>query len=100
MRAKLHERTRVWQQNKELVTKNCGQQSHIASLQRQTETLKRRIDELEAAKRATEIQATAAISQPPRVYRDFQAKQNASRPRPPSSKPLPQSVQSLRDRHP
>ena len=34
MQRKLAEREKVWQQNKDLVTKNCGQQAQIDRLKR------------------------------------------------------------------
>jgi hypothetical protein len=42
---KFQERERVHLQNRDLVTKNCGQQSQIDSLKKQVEKLQKQLDE-------------------------------------------------------
>ena len=46
---KLSEREKVWQQNKDLVTKNCGQAANIDRLKRQTEALQRKVEDLQSS---------------------------------------------------
>lgn len=63
---KLSEREKVWQQNKDLVTKNCGQQSTIDRLKRQAEALQRRVEDLQAQGKSGNANLEENI---PRVYK-------------------------------
>ena len=45
MNHKFQERERVHLQNRDLVTKNCGQQSQIDFLKKQVEKLQKQLDE-------------------------------------------------------
>ena len=47
---KLSERERVHFQNRDLVTKNCGQQSHIDKLKRDVQALQRKVEDMHSEK--------------------------------------------------
>ena len=78
LRSKLNERERVYQQNKDLVTKNCGQASQIDRLRKENEELKRNMEQIKNDQRAQEMQKQDVG--PPRVYRDHLQKQRAKSP--------------------
>ena len=56
MQSRLNEREKVHQVNRDLVTKNCGQSSHIDKLLRDNKALK---EKLEAAQNETNKQRLA-----------------------------------------
>ena len=68
LKARLVEREKVHQQNKDLVTKNCNQSSHIDRLKKQYDELKRKLDDANQQLRAQEMAQHKADLPPPRVY--------------------------------
>lgn len=71
IKARLMERNRVHEQNKDLVTKNCNQSSHIDKLKKDNDQLKRKVEDLNQQLRSQEFAAQKTEIPPPRVYTQY-----------------------------